>query len=202
MFEMGEWPFWMVGATLAAAMITHYLVTRRMFAGSGRITALVDRVRQGPINEPEMSEEELVAALRAATLEAFGDDAVSTPPPQEPTTPLPPLPPRMHIFDHGLFLFGLVLGGALAAFTSGGLTVTTQVPGTLFSQIFGDSPVVAVAVMLVGGVFVGFGTRMAGGCTTGHGFCGVSRFQPGSLVSTGAFFGAGVVVSLILGVFL
>jgi uncharacterized membrane protein YedE/YeeE len=49
------------------------------------------------------------------------------------------------------------------------------------------------------GVLVGFGTRMASGCTSGHGLCGVSRLQPGSLLATAAFFGAGIVVSFLLG---
>jgi len=55
--------------------------------------------------------------------------------------------------------------------------------------------------LLLGGLCVGFGTRMAGGCTSGHGLCGVSRFQPGSLVATVAFFATGVAVSFALGVF-
>ena len=55
--------------------------------------------------------------------------------------------------------------------------------------------------LLVGGLLVGFGTRMASGCTSGHGLCGVSRLQKGSLVATVCFFGAGVAVSFALGVF-
>jgi uncharacterized membrane protein YedE/YeeE len=67
-----------------------------------------------------------------------------------------------------------------------------------FGAIFGHSPWVAYAVLLGAGVLVGFGTRMAGGCTSGHGLCGVSRLQKGSLLSTVAFFGAGVVTSFLL----
>ena len=69
---------------------------------------------------------------------------------------------------------------------------------TYFPQIFGDSTAVAAVVMAFGGLLVGFGTRMAGGCTTGHGLCGVSRFQPGSLVGTAAFFGTGIAVSYLM----
>jgi uncharacterized membrane protein YedE/YeeE len=54
-------------------------------------------------------------------------------------------------------------------------------------------------VPLVGGLLIGFGTRMAGGCTSGHGLCGVSQFQPGSFVATIGFFGMGVVVSFLIG---
>ena len=48
--------------------------------------------------------------------------------------------------------------------------------------------------LLVGaGLAVGLGTRYAGGCTSGHGVCGLSRFSPRSLVATLAFMAAGFV---------
>lgn len=53
-------------------------------------------------------------------------------------------------------------------------------------------------MLLLGGVLIGWGTRMSGGCTSGHGLCGVSRAQPGSFVATCAFFGTGIVVSFLL----
>jgi uncharacterized membrane protein YedE/YeeE len=46
-------------------------------------------------------------------------------------------------------------------------------------------------VLLVAGLAVGLGTRYAGGCTSGHGVCGLSRLSPRSLVATLAFMGAG-----------
>lgn len=49
------------------------------------------------------------------------------------------------------------------------------------------------AVMLVvAGVLVGFGTRLGGGCTSGHGVCGLSRLSLRSLVNVLAFMCAGV----------
>ena len=41
------------------------------------------------------------------------------------------------------------------------------------------------------GLLVGFGTRMGGGCTSGHGVCGLARLSPRSLVATVAFMAAG-----------
>ena len=38
----------------------------------------------------------------------------------------------------------------------------------------------------------GFGTRLGGGCTSGHGVCGLSRLSPRSLVATLAFMAAGM----------
>ncbi len=45
--------------------------------------------------------------------------------------------------------------------------------------------------LVIAGLLVGVGTRYGGGCTSGHGVCGLSRFSPRSLVATLAFMGAG-----------
>jgi hypothetical protein len=50
----------------------------------------------------------------------------------------------------------------------------------------------------VGGLFVGFGTRMANGCTSGHGIFGLSNFELPSLVATLCFMGSGLVVTQLL----
>ena len=45
--------------------------------------------------------------------------------------------------------------------------------------------------LIVAGLLVGVGTRYAGGCTSGHGVCGLSRFSLRSLFATLAFMTAG-----------
>ncbi len=50
-------------------------------------------------------------------------------------------------------------------------------------------------VMIVGGFFVGFGTRYAQGCTSGHGILGLSALQWPSLVATASFFVGGILFS-------
>ncbi len=52
--------------------------------------------------------------------------------------------------------------------------------------------------LLVAGLLVGIGTRYGGGCTSGHGVCGLSRLSPRSLVATLAFMGAGVAVVFVM----
>lgn len=47
------------------------------------------------------------------------------------------------------------------------------------------------SVLIVAGLLVGVGTRFAGGCTSGHGVCGLSRLSPRSLVATLSFMAAG-----------
>jgi uncharacterized membrane protein YedE/YeeE len=49
-------------------------------------------------------------------------------------------------------------------------------------------------VIIAGGLLVGFGTRMASGCTSGHGVCGIARLSPRSIVATAVFMATAVAV--------
>jgi len=48
-----------------------------------------------------------------------------------------------------------------------------------------------VAVIVIGGLLVGLGTRMANGCTSGHGVCGISRLSLRGIVATIMYIAAG-----------
>jgi uncharacterized protein len=48
--------------------------------------------------------------------------------------------------------------------------------------------------IVVGGLLVGFGTRLGNGCTSGHGICGIARLSPRSIAATGMFMVAAIVV--------
>src|SRR4029079_7282602 len=50
-------------------------------------------------------------------------------------------------------------------------------------------------MMIVGGFLVGFGTRYAGGCTSGHAIMGISTLQMPSLIATCCFMGGGILVA-------
>ncbi len=52
--------------------------------------------------------------------------------------------------------------------------------------------------VIFGGFLVGFGTRYAGGCTSGHAIMGLSHFQMPSLVAVLGFFTGGLIMSWIL----
>ncbi|MCW6511651.1 YeeE/YedE family protein [Lichenifustis flavocetrariae] len=75
------------------------------------------------------------------------------------------------------FVVGLPLGAALIAAVVG--PVQTHFP---------SSP----AILIVGGLVVGFGTRLGNGCTSGHGVCGLSRGSLRSIVATAIFTAAGI----------
>ena len=50
----------------------------------------------------------------------------------------------------------------------------------------------------VAGFVVGIGTRYGGGCTSGHGICGMARLSPRSIVATGSFVAAGMATVFVL----
>lgn len=51
-----------------------------------------------------------------------------------------------------------------------------------------------LGILVVAGLLVGIGTRLANGCTSGHGVCGISRFSLRGIVATLIYIAAGVVV--------
>ena len=94
------------------------------------------------------------------------------------------------------FLAGLVLGGFLSALLGGGWS-PTWVLGRLDTTV-GLGHAGKMAWMFAGGLFIGVGTRMAGGCTSGHGIFGLSNFEWPSLVSTISFMIGGIVTTQII----
>jgi uncharacterized membrane protein YedE/YeeE len=54
------------------------------------------------------------------------------------------------------------------------------------------------STLLTAGLLVGAGTRYAGGCTSGHGVCGLSRLSPRSLIATLSFMGAGIAIVFVM----
>jgi uncharacterized membrane protein YedE/YeeE len=81
-----------------------------------------------------------------------------------------------------LFLAGLVAAGVGAALLGARPSPVGQ----------GATP------LLLAGVLVGFGTRMGGGCTSGHGVCGLSRFSARSLVATLTFIAMGALTVFVV----
>jgi uncharacterized membrane protein YedE/YeeE len=94
------------------------------------------------------------------------------------------------------FLVGLVLGGALSAVLGGGWEPTWALGR--FDEVIGWGAGAKVVWMFVGGLFIGFGTRLAGGCTSGHGIFGVANLEAASFVSTASFMAAGIVTTQLI----
>ena len=67
------------------------------------------------------------------------------------------------------------------------------VPGVIALAIGGAKTHLTgnIAVILAAGVLVGLGTRLANGCTSGHGVCGISRLSPRGIMATLIYLAAG-----------
>ncbi len=195
---MSYWAWWQGGVVLAGVMVLHWLVLGRMMGVSGRYTALIDRWRAPPPSEAEeaLTAEELSAALRELTAAEFGEGALEAP--LEPAAPAPVSAAPLSLGTHALFFGALVAGGLLSAVLGAGWTPSFAVRGAGLTTLVEGRPWLTPLLLGGGGVLVGFGTRMAAGCTSGHGLCGTSRLQPGSLLATAAFFAAGVGTSFLL----
>lgn len=67
-------------------------------------------------------------------------------------------------------------------------------PDTLFGNQIFESPK-SILILLVGGILIGFGTRYAGGCTSGHAISGLSNLQLPSLKAVIGFFIGGLIMA-------
>jgi uncharacterized membrane protein YedE/YeeE len=88
---------------------------------------------------------------------------------------------------------GLVVGGFLSALLGGGWEPTWDLG--LFDQRIGAGPAAKLAWMFVAGLLIGVGTRMGGGCTSGHGIFGLSNLEMPSLITTVSFMAGGIVTT-------
>ncbi|MGW3494177.1 YeeE/YedE thiosulfate transporter family protein [Streptomyces sp. NPDC001020] len=94
-------------------------------------------------------------------------------------------------------LVSIFLGGLIASLASGRFKLRYDM-GPGFRDLVTGDPLTMVVLLFLGGVLVGFGTRLAGGCSSGHGLNGCGRLQPVSLVATAVFFGTAAGVSFLL----
>jgi uncharacterized protein len=80
------------------------------------------------------------------------------------------------------------LGGLILAAPAYGLL--TALPEVRIDAGYG--------ILVVAGLLVGIGTRYGGGCTSGHGVCGVSRLSPRSVAATAAFMATGFITVFVV----
>lgn len=71
------------------------------------------------------------------------------------------------------------------------------VPNALFGPAIFQSPK-SIIILLIGGILIGFGTRYAGGCTSGHAISGLSNLQIPSLKAVIGFFIGGLIMAYFL----
>ena len=85
------------------------------------------------------------------------------------------LQPAPGIGDAGAFILGLLLAPLLAPMAAPAATA-------------------GVATMALAGLLVGVGVALGGGCTSGHGVCGLARMSPRSMVAVATFMAVAIAV--------
>jgi uncharacterized protein len=179
------WPFWLGGLVMGAVATLYPLASGRLLGVSALYAALFEK--RSPA--PKLSE--LEAALLAETEAEFGP--LEQPEARGVRDKLAQLRAEAERF-RPLFLVGIVLGGALAALLARDFTPKLTL-GKSFDLRYGEFGPLPLAVLLVAGVLIGAGTRLAGGCTSGHGISGVARGERGSWLTTLVFWGTALGVA-------
>ena len=87
-------------------------------------------------------------------------------------------------------------GGALSALAAGGYRPTLAYGA--FTSSFGAMLGIGGVVLFAAGMLIGYGARTGGGCTSGHGMCGMALGSPASIVCTMMFMGAAVATANLL----
>jgi uncharacterized membrane protein YedE/YeeE len=91
------------------------------------------------------------------------------------------------------FASGLLLGGVISAVTSGGWAPIWDLG--MFDAVIGWGPAGKLLWMFAGGILIGLGTRMADGCTSGHGIFGLANFERASFQSVACFMLTGILTT-------
>ena len=209
------WPWWAGAVALAALTVGYTLATDRSFGVSGAWDRVLHWRRE---RELERADEEFAdeRALTAALVQAGADHFAALPaepalPRQSPGEPPsgPPVEPSAAeapavtlqrpapLATQAALLISIFLGGLIASLASGRFHLRLDM-GPGFRNLVTADPVGMVVLLFTGGVLVGFGTRLAGGCSSGHGLNGCGRRDPVSIVATATFFGTAVAVSYLL----
>ena len=87
-------------------------------------------------------------------------------------------------FDNLLFLLGLIIAPFIySLFSNGGINISISN---------------SYVLMIAAGLLVGIGTRISGGCTSGHGISGIGRFSLRSIIATITFMIIGILTDYLL----
>jgi uncharacterized membrane protein YedE/YeeE len=204
------WPWWAGALGLAAVAVGYWLAVGRTVGVSGAWDRVLHwrEERAAELADAAFDEEAFEAALAAATEEEFGVSAAgggtavrttaTAAAPPAPVAPPPPAPAAapVPLVAHAALLVSIFVGGLIAAVVSGRFELRGDM-GAAYASLVVDGWLMW-PVLFLGGILVGFGTRLAGGCSSGHGLSGCSRLQPASIIATAVFFGTGVAVSFLL----
>lgn len=98
------------------------------------------------------------------------------------------------VFDwRGWLLIGVAVGGLLFALLAGHRSFEGY--GWMTETFHGSERIAIPFLLLFSGVLIGYGAKLAGGCTSGNGLSGTSLLSPASLAATATFFATAIVVA-------
>jgi uncharacterized membrane protein YedE/YeeE len=200
------WPWWLGALGLAGVCFAYLLLVGRLLGVSGSWAKVVgwreNRILQQVNQEFAENQDEMSDALMAETLAQFGEDALQEFQSQSSATEtaakvdIDNLESSTPWTAHLAFLLCLCVGAFVTAYLSGQFELRYEL-SPVHSRIFGDTWEVWLA-LLFGGMMVGFGTQMAGGCSSGHGLSGCARLIPASMLATLVFMVSAVFLSMLM----
>jgi uncharacterized protein len=180
MLELAYWPWYVVGPIITAIMVSLLMVGRRFgvssnfetlctIGGAGRISSYF----KTDWHQRKWNLWFLLGSITGGAIARFGLLGTKAP---------------AHISE-----------ATVATYTALGVTDAGEAynPSFLFGEQVWTSPM-AILCLLLGGLAVGFGTRWAKGCTSGHAISGVSSLQIPSLIAVVGFFIGGLTMTHLL----
>lgn len=93
-------------------------------------------------------------------------------------------------------VIGVLFGGTIFALIAGGPDFHGY--GWLTRDLHGSARLLIAPILLLAGVLIGYGAKLAGGCTSGNGLSGTALFSPASLAATATFFATAILISFVI----
>ena len=204
---MEYWTWWIGGLALGLFAVIFSLLTGKPLGVSGSWLSIARRKDDAMLKKSadvlDGDKDEVQDELLAMTMAEFGEGAVeNNPQRREGEVDAEVVSGKKLKQDytpwtvHVLFLVTMFFGSYLASLTTGDFVWSLDL-SPLHTQIF-ENDGEAWLALLFGGMMVGFGTQMAGGCTSGHGLSGCAQLVPASLLATVVFMGSASALTILM----
>ena len=164
------WPGWIAGPLVGLYAVAFFVFQRRNLGASSGFPAVLE-------------------ALRGGGKYDLGLDSDPLRLPRDPRDQTP----HWRVW----WMAGLACAGLLAWALGGDGTGSLLLPG-MAETFSGWGLAPQLALLFIGGILIGFGTRMSGGCTSGHAIFGISQRQLPSVYATMTFFAVGIAVTFLM----
>lgn len=204
---MEYWSWWIGALALGLFAVFFSILTGKPLGVSGSWLSIArrkdDAVLKASAEVLNGNQDDVKDDLMAMTMAEFGEDVFTDNPQRregeanaDPVT-TPKLKQEFTPWTvHVTFLVTMFLGSYLATLYTGEVSMSIEL-SALHAKIFENTGEAWLA-LLFGGMMVGFGTQMAGGCTSGHGLSGTAQLIPVSIFSTIVFFGSATALTFLM----